>query len=102
MGIEGSREIVQWAYGAEVGAVSDVFDLQDQYVVALLSEVREKGVLPFDLAKEDVKLAVLNQKKADAAKEMVGNDQDLESVSQKWDGIVQQSEPFTFADFTIS
>jgi peptidyl-prolyl cis-trans isomerase D len=102
MGIEGSREIVQWAYGAEVGAVSDVFDLQDQYVVALLSEVREKGILPFDLVKDNVKLAVLNQKKTSAAKEMVENNQDLESIAQKWDGIVQQSEPFTFADFTIS
>lgn len=102
MGIEGSREVVQWAYGAEVGDVSEVFDLQDQYLVALLSEVREEGVLPFDLAKEEVRASVLNQKKADAAKEMVGSEQNLESVSQKWDGIVQQSEPFTFADFTIS
>jgi peptidyl-prolyl cis-trans isomerase D len=60
------REIVRWAYNdeTEIGAVSDVFDLEDQYIIAVLNERTEKGVAAFDKVKEDISRIVVKQVKA--------------------------------------
>src|SRR5690606_579232 len=59
------REIVRWAFDAKVGEVSEkVFELENQYVVARVSEVREEGLLPLETVKKDIQPAVLNRAKA--------------------------------------
>ncbi|GAB4339752.1 MAG: peptidyl-prolyl cis-trans isomerase [Flammeovirgaceae bacterium] len=61
------REIVRWAYNddTEIGAVSEIFDLEDQYVIAVLTERTEKGIASFDKVKEDVSRIVIKQLKAE-------------------------------------
>jgi peptidyl-prolyl cis-trans isomerase D len=65
-GIDYPREIVRWAYyeGIELGEVSPVFDIGGSYVVAVLTNIREKGVIPLDQMKENIKTFVMNEKKA--------------------------------------
>jgi len=64
------REIVRWAFDAKVGEVSEkVFELENQYVVARVSEVREEGLLPLETVKKDIQPAVLNRAKAKQLKE---------------------------------
>lgn len=60
------REIIRWAYKDEtkVGTVSDIFDLEDQFVIVLLTERTEKGIAPFEKVKEDVTRAVIKELKA--------------------------------------
>jgi peptidyl-prolyl cis-trans isomerase D len=49
------REIVRWAYNdAKVGDVSDVFELDDQYIVCMLRGASEEGVARFEDVKEEV------------------------------------------------
>lgn len=58
------RQIVTWAYGeAEVGEVSDIFDLDDQFVIAVLNKKTEKGTSSLESAKDQVKRAVTQEKK---------------------------------------
>lgn len=60
-----ARSIVTWLFrDAEVGKVSDAFDLTDQYVVAVMTGEIKQGFKPFDLVKEDVRPEVMKQKKA--------------------------------------
>lgn len=71
--IKNSRQIVRWAFKAEEDAVSDVFECDDQLVVAGVERLREKGYR--DLA--DVKTMLMaecrNDKKAELLqKEMTG------------------------------
>jgi peptidyl-prolyl cis-trans isomerase D len=60
------REIVRWAYNdeTEIGSVSDVFDLEDQYVIAVLTERTEKGIAAFDKVKEDISRIVVKDLKS--------------------------------------
>ncbi len=60
-----SRNILRWAFGSEAKQVTEeVFECGSNYVIAMLDEVLEEGVLPLEAVKERVKLAVLNDKKA--------------------------------------
>jgi len=59
-----ARQIVTWLFrDAKKGKVSDAFDLQDKYVVAIMTGEIEKGIKPFDLVKEEIRTAVLNEVK---------------------------------------
>ena len=64
-GLENPRELVRWAFQAEEGDVTDkVYEIGNQYVVAKLTNIREKGVLPLEKVKKDIEPMVRNQVKA--------------------------------------
>lgn len=59
-----ARQIVQWLFrDAEVGKVSEVFDLREEYVIAVMTGELEKGYKPFEKVKEEITPAVRNEQK---------------------------------------
>lgn len=62
-GLESSRDIIRWAFENEKGAVSQIFDLGDKYIVAALTEVKVKGFSPFEDVKAEIETAVKKEKK---------------------------------------
>lgn len=59
-----ARQLVQWLFrDASVGEVSQVFDLGDQNVVAVMTGQIEKGYKPLEMVKEEIKPAVRNEVK---------------------------------------
>ena len=102
MGLENSRQIVRWAFEAELGEVSTVFDLGDQYVVARLVEVREKGLLPFEQVKDIVRTEVLKEKKAEQIMKDLAGVSSLEEAASAMGGMaIQQVPALTFDAFSI-
>lgn len=64
-GLENARKVVKWAFDADKGTVSDqVFDLENQYVVARLTQIKPQGTLPLDAVKKQIEAAVRNEVKA--------------------------------------
>ena len=59
-----ARQVVQWLFrDASVGKVSQVFDLEDQNVVAVMTSEIDKGYKPFETVKAEIEPAVLNEAK---------------------------------------
>ncbi|MBL7876172.1 MAG: peptidylprolyl isomerase, partial [Cyclobacteriaceae bacterium] len=59
-----ARAMVTWLFrDAKVGKVSDVFDLDTDYVVAVMTSETEEGVRSFDEVKDEIRPTVLNQAK---------------------------------------
>jgi len=59
-----ARQIVQWLFrDASKGKVSTVFDLQGDYVVAIMTGEIKKGYKPFEAVKEEITPAVRNEQK---------------------------------------
>ncbi len=58
-----ARELVRWAYAEKtnVGDVSPVFEIDDQFVVAVLTAKREKGTANLEDVREEVAAAVRNE-----------------------------------------
>jgi peptidyl-prolyl cis-trans isomerase D len=68
-----ARQVVQWLFrDAEIGKVSSTFDLQELYVVAVMTGEIEKGYKPLDLIKEEITPAVKNEAKGKVIIEKLG------------------------------
>jgi len=99
-GIENPREIIRWAFtkGIEMGNVSPVFDVGGAYVVAVLTIVREKGTMPLEQMKENLKNFVLNEKKAETIKERLkGSSTDIYQIARDFNSKVDTNLTLTFA-----
>ena len=70
-GIENPREIVRWAFKDEtkVGDISSIFDLDNMFVVAALTNVVPEGYAPLSVVAEQAKYQILNKKKGEVAVE---------------------------------
>ncbi|MBW6491309.1 MAG: SurA N-terminal domain-containing protein [Lentimicrobium sp.] len=66
-GVPQAREIVRWSFNKdnEIGDISQVFDIEGRYLVAILKEKREKGFATIDQLKEFVEPLVKRDKKAE-------------------------------------
>ncbi len=62
--LDDARQIVLWLFrDASVGKVSDVFDVESAYVVAVMTDETEEGIRSFDDVKEEITSLVKNQQK---------------------------------------
>ncbi|GAB2945350.1 SurA N-terminal domain-containing protein [Hymenobacter coalescens] len=61
-----AREVVRWAFNkdTEVGDVSEVFTVNDQYLVAVMTGVRKEGTADVAAVKPEVSSFVRNEEKA--------------------------------------
>jgi len=101
MGLDNSRQIVRWAYESELGDVSQVFDLGDQYVVARLNEVKEEGTLSFDQAKDLIRTEVIKEKKAEEIMADISGMNNLSDVAKKLGTPVQDVATLQFDAFSV-
>lgn len=64
-GLDNPREIVRWAFKdeTETGQVSNVFDLNDQYVVAVVTKKFHAGIPSLDQVKNRIEPFVMNKVK---------------------------------------
>lgn len=60
-----SRQLVRWVYEAKRYDVSAPIRVEDKYVVAMVKQIIPKGVPSVDQIKEELKLEVMKEKKAD-------------------------------------
>lgn len=59
-----AREIVRWLFNdASKGKVSEVFELEEAYVVAVMTGKVEKGTAPLESVRDEVTVKVKNEKK---------------------------------------
>jgi peptidyl-prolyl cis-trans isomerase D len=62
--VQKSREIIRWAFNdADLGDVSQVFTVENKFVIAILTGSRDKGTATANDVREEVKRKVLNEKK---------------------------------------
>ena len=70
-GIENPRQIVRWAFEdkTKVGDVSSIFDLDNMFVVAALTNIVPEGYAPLNVVADQAKYQILNKKKGEVAVE---------------------------------
>ena len=65
-GLEDSREIVRWAADAKKGAISEIFKVGNDYVVAMLTDIDDEEYAPVAKVSDGIRRAILRDKKYDA------------------------------------
>ena len=78
-GIDNPRQIVRWAFDekTKVGDVSSIFDLDNMFVVAALTNIVPEGYAPLSVIEEQAKYQILNKVKGGMAVDKMkacGND----------------------------
>jgi len=104
-GLENPRPLVKWAFNTEEETVSDVFELGDQFVVAIVTEVREEGVAPLDQKRQEIELFVKKDLKAEKLKAKInGAKQGKSSIAAITDALGKKPNEetgITFASFSV-
>ena len=81
-GLEDSRDVARWAYGAEVGDVSEIFPVGKDYVIAMLTEIDDNEFAPLEKVPAQIRAQVLRDKKYDyIVKELSGSTLDEQAKS---------------------
>lgn len=103
-GFDHAREIIRWAYKAKKGEISQPFEFPDKFVVAHLTEVREKGYAPLEQVREQVKNSVIKEKKAEKfIQEFKSNLNagSIQAISSKMNLPVMDATNIAFTSFSI-
>ncbi|WP_262708482.1 peptidylprolyl isomerase [Mucilaginibacter terrigena] len=106
LGLDNAREVVKWAFKSEKGTFSDqVFSVGDQYVVARVSAIKPKGVLPLDVVKKQiepmVRIQVKGKQLTDKLQAALNGASGIDQVAQKAGSTVVPLQNIVFANPVI-
>ena len=104
-GIENPKELIRWVYNSETkkGSVSQAFSSGNRFIVALLTEVKDKGTLPLDLVKEEVTTKLKKEKKAQKFTEEFksAGTSDISSLASKLKLRIDTASNVLFSGFSL-
>jgi peptidyl-prolyl cis-trans isomerase D len=102
-GLENAKEFSRWVYKANKGDVSPVFEFKNKYIVAKVTQIRNKGILPFDEVKYEVTARVIRDKKAEKLLQEFSAHQskDITSLANALNISTQKQEGLTFNSFNV-
>lgn len=96
--IENSRELVRWAFKSEKGAVSKAFEFNNKFVIAKLSNVKEKGTSTMEEVNDVVLAEARKDKKAVMLTEKLtkAGSTSIDEIAQKIQQPIQVDSNFNF------
>jgi peptidyl-prolyl cis-trans isomerase D len=63
--LDNARSLVRWVYESKKGDVSKVIELNNKYVVACVTNIKEKGIATLDAVRKQVEAEAIKVKKAE-------------------------------------
>jgi len=94
-GIGTSRATVRWIFENDVNAVSEPFEVGDNYFVAAISGIEKEGLASVDIARPQVEGIIKDKKKAEKIKtKLKGNS--LETIATSVNAMVQKADSINF------
>lgn len=96
-----AREIVRWAFEAEVGTVSAPFEVDRFFAVAILTGKTEEGVMPLEEAKRLIYSEVTNHRKARMIIEELGSFETIQEAGNKMGTDVKTANNISFAQGSL-
>lgn len=105
-GLENPRELIRWAYRSSLGEVSDqIFETGNKFVLAKLTDVKEKGILSLDQVKKQIEPLVMKEVKAarliEKANQALNGTSAIEQLAQKLGKTANMVENVVFANPVI-
>jgi peptidyl-prolyl cis-trans isomerase D len=96
-GLGSSRSLIRWVYGAKLGEVSESFPVGDKYIVAIVTEINQKGTISLAKARPMIEPILRNQKKAEIISTKIGTTATLEAISSTMAQPVSHVDSLQFA-----
>lgn len=97
-GLGSSREVIRWMYEAKQGDISPIFSIDNHYVVAKLSDVKNPGLMKLDeLIRPSIETAVRNEKKADKIMAQYASATSLDELARSLDQEIMEADSFSLS-----
>ena len=106
-GLENSRSLIRAAYKSEVGTLilsnegTPIFELGDQFVVAMLTGIEKEGIAPFNSVKTRIELIIKKKKKAQLLIEKMSGDSNLNQLASELGVSVSGAQNINFDSYSI-
>lgn len=104
--LESPRQMVKWAFEAEKGDMSPIFEFGDQFVIAVLTNITEEGDMPLSEVRNRIERQLINEKKKEKLieqlKEQKESGKSLEEIAEAVDGEIQSATDITFNSFQVT
>ncbi|MBC7903655.1 MAG: peptidylprolyl isomerase, partial [Gemmatimonadaceae bacterium] len=95
-GVGSSRQLVKWVYDADKGDVSEMFEVDDKFIVAMVTDISEEGAMSPAKARPLVEYIIRNRKKAEQLKQKIGTPTNLQAVASAMGVQVQRADSLSF------
>ena len=100
--IENPRTVIRWVYDNEVGKVSEPFEMGNQFVVSVVTSIKDEGTLPLSEVEELVREKVINEKKSQVILAKLGSYAAIEDAARNVEKQVQSANDISFNMFSIT
>jgi len=106
-GLENSRILIRAAFKSEVGSLvmssegTPIFELGDQFIVAVLTGIQAEGIASFSSVKTSVELAVKKEKKAQLLIEKMTGKTDLNQLASELGVTVVEAQNMNFDSYSV-
>ena len=97
--LKNSRPIVRWAFEAKEGAISDVFECGNQFIVAVLTETNDGEYRSLESVRPELMVEAINNKKAEYIKAQLKGVASLEEAAEALGQSVQRAENISMSSF---
>jgi parvulin-like peptidyl-prolyl isomerase len=94
-GLSDAGEFVSWAFSAEMGEISQPMRIGNEYIIAALTDIREKGVPTLQNIYDQAKAEVIKQKKAEKYVELM-KEGSLQDIASRISSEIKKAEKVTF------
>ncbi|MBU6158321.1 MAG: SurA N-terminal domain-containing protein [Bacteroidetes bacterium] len=101
-GLGAARRLIKWVYENKEGTVSEPETIGDKYIVAVITKIKEEGLMDAATAKASVEPLLKTKKKAKQITDKIGNKRDLNAIAQSFSISVLKADSVTFASPFIS
>ncbi len=104
-GLQDARQLIKWAFDAKQGEVSEPYNIEDQFVVAMVNKVQPEGVPDAATARPLVELTIRNIKKGEQISKKLTATPTLESAAAAYNvpiGTAGADSTLTFSSQIIN
>ena len=89
--LQDARSVVQWAFKAKKGEVSEPYNVGDQFVVAVVDKIQEEGTQDAATARSGAEVIIRNVKKTEIIIKKIGATPTLEAAAAAYSKTVSQA-----------
>lgn len=89
--LQDARQLVQWAFKAEKGEVSEPFPIGDQFIVAVVDKIQKEGVQDAATARPGAEVMIRNEKKSAIIIKKIGENPTMEAAAAAYNKTVMQA-----------
>ncbi len=99
-GLDNAKELIRWAFNGDNGDVSDIMEIDGDYLVAALTDAKEEGYTPVEQVSAQIRTTLANEAKGDIISAgMTGAS--LDAIAEANSAEVQAVNDIQFSAFYI-